>query len=565
MKLIGSLEKHVGRFNLLLVLYTIINVLQAIFTPLHDDEAYYWVYSQNLEWGYFDHPPAVAVLVKLGSFFSDGVLGVRLMTILLSIVVLKLIWKLIPESDREISDSILIFFGIIVSIPGFNMYSFITTPDVPLIFSFVIYLFALNSLNKEKSLTSAAFLGIAAAMLIYSKYHGGIIILLSVIVQPKLLKSWTLYLGGFIALLLISPHLLWEYNHDFISFDYHLFQRTSGAFKIDNPLGYIGGAFGILNPALVVLMFLLTFKFRNLIPENNKIYLRLFWGLLIFFFIYSFRGRIEAQWVIAAFIPMVLLLHTFIVKNKMYLKSSKRIFSISILVLLIVRVLLAFSPAVEEIALGRSEDYYKSIARLVPEDSKVVFLNSFQKTSKYKFFTRREAMSFNAVNYRKNQYDVNNYEDDFNSKKVFFNGWGNSKKLDTLRTDIGDRLSYAVIDKYVVFTKVKAEINYFSKQLNSGKNTISVSLKNPYDYDLHFNGSERFPLKLKLMLINKEEKRYFIDLENHLNVLISKSSYQEQMNLNISDEIPRGKYKCQIVVSYVDKQYISNMMKVKVE
>jgi hypothetical protein len=23
-----------------------------------DDEAYYWVYSKFLDWGYFDHPPS---------------------------------------------------------------------------------------------------------------------------------------------------------------------------------------------------------------------------------------------------------------------------------------------------------------------------------------------------------------------------------------------------------------------------------------------------------------------------------------------------------------------------
>ncbi|NOR75149.1 MAG: hypothetical protein GQ525_08310, partial [Draconibacterium sp.] len=31
-----------------------INILQAIFTGLHSDESYYWMYSQNLDWGFFD-------------------------------------------------------------------------------------------------------------------------------------------------------------------------------------------------------------------------------------------------------------------------------------------------------------------------------------------------------------------------------------------------------------------------------------------------------------------------------------------------------------------------------
>jgi len=60
------------KFNVLFIGYILINILQSIFTPLIPDEAYYWVYSQNLSWGFFDHPPMVAYLIKLGNyFFSD--------------------------------------------------------------------------------------------------------------------------------------------------------------------------------------------------------------------------------------------------------------------------------------------------------------------------------------------------------------------------------------------------------------------------------------------------------------------------------------------------------------
>ncbi len=44
----------------------VISLFQAGFTELMDDEAYYWVYSRHLDWGYFDHPPMVALLIKMG-------------------------------------------------------------------------------------------------------------------------------------------------------------------------------------------------------------------------------------------------------------------------------------------------------------------------------------------------------------------------------------------------------------------------------------------------------------------------------------------------------------------
>ncbi len=57
--------------------FFVINILQAAFLELHFDEAYYWLYSRNLDWGYFDHPPLVAVLIFAGTKLFGGYLGVR--------------------------------------------------------------------------------------------------------------------------------------------------------------------------------------------------------------------------------------------------------------------------------------------------------------------------------------------------------------------------------------------------------------------------------------------------------------------------------------------------------
>ena len=55
----------------------LLGLLQALFTELQDDEAYYWVFAHYLDWGYFDHPPMIAVLIKMGTALFGGELGVR--------------------------------------------------------------------------------------------------------------------------------------------------------------------------------------------------------------------------------------------------------------------------------------------------------------------------------------------------------------------------------------------------------------------------------------------------------------------------------------------------------
>src|SRR5258706_1927767 len=58
----------------------------AAWTPLTFDEAYYWMWSKHLPVVYYDHPPGVAAVIRLGTMIAgDTELGVRLVSILLAL------------------------------------------------------------------------------------------------------------------------------------------------------------------------------------------------------------------------------------------------------------------------------------------------------------------------------------------------------------------------------------------------------------------------------------------------------------------------------------------------
>ena len=46
---------------------------------LQGDEAYYWLYSKYLAWGYYDHPPMVAAFIWIGDHIMHNELGLRLL------------------------------------------------------------------------------------------------------------------------------------------------------------------------------------------------------------------------------------------------------------------------------------------------------------------------------------------------------------------------------------------------------------------------------------------------------------------------------------------------------
>src|SRR6201996_3003913 len=80
-----------------LLCWTIFNVLQAYKLEIHADEAYYWMYSRFLDWGYFDHPPMVALFIRIGDIIMHNELGLRLMTVLASTASLYILWLILKN------------------------------------------------------------------------------------------------------------------------------------------------------------------------------------------------------------------------------------------------------------------------------------------------------------------------------------------------------------------------------------------------------------------------------------------------------------------------------------
>jgi 4-amino-4-deoxy-L-arabinose transferase-like glycosyltransferase len=99
-----------------LVFWGFLNIISAYNTGLTNDEAYYWVFSKHLDWGFLDHPPMVAVLIWLGQIFFDNNLGVRFFNILLNIGSLYLLWDICKSSSdpycssMEFSGEYLLYF-----------------------------------------------------------------------------------------------------------------------------------------------------------------------------------------------------------------------------------------------------------------------------------------------------------------------------------------------------------------------------------------------------------------------------------------------------------------------
>lgn len=128
-------------------IWFLVTLVQAAGTELFDDEAYYWVYSRFLDWGYFDHPPMIAVLIKLGTAILPGELGLRFFIVLMGTATIALIEYLTQPKDIKL------FFAIVLNMAVLQIGGIIAAPDIPLLFLLHCSSFVTNALMKRMILS----------------------------------------------------------------------------------------------------------------------------------------------------------------------------------------------------------------------------------------------------------------------------------------------------------------------------------------------------------------------------------------------------------------------------
>ncbi|MCU0407984.1 MAG: glycosyltransferase family 39 protein, partial [Bacteroidales bacterium] len=195
-----------------LVTWGALNLLQAAFTPLHNDEAYYWMYSRYPDWGYYDHPPMTAFLILIGYVLIKGELGVRLLVVAAELATLLLAWELTDEEARKKKGAAVLFASLVLLLPLFHVYGFIAVPDAPLLLFTALFLLLFRKFNFNPGTGPALLLGAAMACLVYSKYHGALVILLAMASAPAVLRKPAFYMSVLFSLLLFLPHIAWQYN-----------------------------------------------------------------------------------------------------------------------------------------------------------------------------------------------------------------------------------------------------------------------------------------------------------------------------------------------------------------
>lgn len=216
-----------------------LRLIYAAMIELVPDESYYWLWSRHLALGYFDHPPMIAYVIWLGTWlFGDREIGVRLVVTFMSIGTILMIIALarrVLHNDRATIWVALIW----LTSPLMMGLGLIATPDTPAVFfstAGLVFVAIIASRDDEGSPRSSPGLwilfGLCCGLATVSKYTA---VLLPAAVALAMLTSakgrshyrrpW-IYLSAILGLLVFSPVIWWNKQHQWASFLYQLKHGT---------------------------------------------------------------------------------------------------------------------------------------------------------------------------------------------------------------------------------------------------------------------------------------------------------------------------------------------------
>ncbi|HEV7613529.1 MAG TPA: glycosyltransferase family 39 protein [Steroidobacteraceae bacterium] len=198
------------------------------------EEAYYWNYSRHLDFGYLDHPPMVAWLIRLGTAaFGQSYFGVRFGAVCCGVITSLFTYRLARNLFGETTALAALLLA--QALPFFFLSGLLMTPDAPLAAAWAAALYYLERALLAGRSGAWWGMGIAVGLGAVSKYSIGL--LLPVTVALMMLdresrcwwRRWEPYGAALLALAIFSPVILWNAQHHWASFLFQTSRRLAEA------------------------------------------------------------------------------------------------------------------------------------------------------------------------------------------------------------------------------------------------------------------------------------------------------------------------------------------------
>ena len=302
---------------LLVFILFLLKIFSITFTNfnLFGDEAQYWLWSRNLDLGYFSKPPFLAWAIRTYTeIFGDSFFSLKMFPSLIYFLISWCVYILFLSSGLNKKDA---FAGclIFLFIPGVSFSSFLISTDLFLLLFWTLSLNELLKIVKDQNFLRFIFLGIFLGLAFLSKYAAVyfIICLFFLFLFDKNFRKIVInnYLGFslsiFLMLLILLPNIIWNINNNWITL-----QHTSDNANFTNidislyrGIEFLISQFFMLGPFLVLGGLLGLTNINN----TQKILLMFSLPIILIILIEAIIVRANANWAAPALISLFVYLY----------------------------------------------------------------------------------------------------------------------------------------------------------------------------------------------------------------------------------------------------------------
>lgn len=288
--------------------------------PLFFDEAQYWVWAQDLAFGYYSKPPLIAwAIAGTTALCGDGEACVRLSAPLFHGATAMVVYFI----GRHLYDPLTGFWCALVYLvlPGVSLSAVIVSTDAYLLLFWALAFLAINKAEETNEWRWWILFAFAFGFGLLSKYAMVFFVLglcLDAVWRDVLApvwrrpRYWVALTGG---LGLYAPNLWWNWINDFPSYRHTGENMNLGGDLINptNALEFLGSQFGVFGPILfaallyLIVMRVLTRAGRETLDDRQKILFAFCLPILLVIFIEAFVARAHANWAATAYITATVL------------------------------------------------------------------------------------------------------------------------------------------------------------------------------------------------------------------------------------------------------------------
>ena len=315
-----DLPEHAHAVAALIAGFTLLRLLLAAVVPLMPQEAYYWMWSQHLDWSYFDHPPMAAWSIALSTaLFGNTAFGVKAAAVLWALG-----WNLLwARLVLDMFGSRRLAFWSLLALNLTLMYQALgtgPTPDTPLIFGWTGVIWAVWRASATGQGRWWLLAGVFAGIALLSKYSA--VLLLPVVLlylaltpaQRHWLRRPHPYLAMGVAALMFLPVIYWNWQQDWASFAFQGSRRVQqmAQFKPRNLLKLLGTQLLMVTPYLLVLSLWALWRggrdgLAGRLDDRSRLLLLSGAVPILVFGVVSLRSVVKLNWLAPAYWSLIVL------------------------------------------------------------------------------------------------------------------------------------------------------------------------------------------------------------------------------------------------------------------